>query len=149
MNLFDQNTNLFVYNETVVEPLVLTATLCLGTILMVLPRRYAVVPFILLASFLPISQRVAIAEIDFNMVRILVLFGFARFFLRGDYRGVKFGRLDYAFFAWVLFASVIFIIARGTIDDAIFRAGQSYDMLGLFLLFLGATPCGKGAHQNT
>ena len=89
MNLFDQNTNLFVYNETVVEPLVLTATLCLGTILMVLPRRYAVVPFILLASFLPISQRVAIAEIDFNMVRILVLFGFARFFLRGDYEKLQ------------------------------------------------------------
>ncbi len=135
MNFFERAVGLTVYNQTVVEPLVLTATLLLGAILLVLPRRYAVVPFILLASFLPLAQRVAIAEIDFNMVRILLLFGWVRLFLRGDYRGLKLGRLDYVFFAWVASASVIFAISRGTADTVIFRAGQSYDLIGLFVLF--------------
>ena len=49
MNFFETPT-LDVPNETLVEPLVLVSTLVLGAVLLVLPRRYAVVPFVLLAA---------------------------------------------------------------------------------------------------
>jgi hypothetical protein len=123
------------HNQTMVEPLVLTSTLALGALLLALPRRHAVVPFVLLACFLPVAQRVVIAELDFNMLRVLLVFGFARLLLRGDFRGLELGRLDFVFFGWVFAASVIYTLQRGTLNDAIFRAGMSYDILGLFVVF--------------
>ncbi len=134
MKVITPDTPSLVTDQTVVEPLVLVTTLVLGAIVMIVPRRRAVVPFLALAFFLPVAQRVVIAEIDFNMLRVLLLFGWARMFARGDFRGVKWGGVDYAMFAWVTISSVVYVLGRGEIDAAIFRAGQTYDVLGLYVV---------------
>ncbi len=125
----------FVTDQTVLEPLVLVVTLLLGALTIVLRRRHAVIPFLFLSFFLPVAQRVAIAEVDFTMLRLLLLFGWVRLLLRGEFRGVRWGAIDYALFAWVAIASVVYVIGpRGGVDAAIFRAGQSYDVIGLYVV---------------
>lgn len=135
MKVVVPETQRFVTDQTVVEPLVLVATLLLGALTIVVHRRHAVIPFLFLAFYLPIQQRVAIAEIDFNMLRLLILFGWARILLRGEFRGVRWGAVDYALLAWVTIASIIHSFGpRGGIDAAIFRAGQSYDVIGFYVV---------------
>ena len=123
------------HGVTTLHPLGLMAILVLGVTLIFVPRRYAAIPFLLLACLVPASQRLVIATLDFNLLRLLVLAGWARIFLHGEYRGLRWCRLDSLVVAWSLVSAVSYVVLHGTFGSAIYRAGMLYDALGLYLFF--------------
>jgi hypothetical protein len=60
--------NMLQYGQTVIHPVALGFTLMAGVLMVLLPRRYVIVPFVVAAIFIPIQQRLVIASLDFFML---------------------------------------------------------------------------------
>ncbi len=125
----------YFHGVTTLHPVGLFAIVVTGIALMFVPRRYAAIPFLVSACFIPASQRLVIATLDFNMLRLLVLAGWARVLMRGEYSDFRRCRLDSFVVAWSLVSATAYILLHGTASGAIYRAGILYDALGLYLFF--------------
>lgn len=60
-------------NQTTLDPLDLVAVVVLGLIMLVAPRRHAVLPLIIMACFVAVAQRIVLLDRDFNLLRAVVL----------------------------------------------------------------------------
>ncbi|TVQ61649.1 MAG: hypothetical protein EA378_07840 [Phycisphaerales bacterium] len=121
--------------RTTVHPVGLAMLLILGAFTLVLPRRWAVLPMILLSCMVPAGQRIAVGPADFDFIRILVLFGWARLLIRGEYRGYKIIPLDIAVTLYAVVSTLFYTINYGSIESLIFKLGVSYDAIGLYFFF--------------
>ncbi len=122
-------------NVTTLHPLGLLAVVVLGLTMWLVPRRYAVIPMIIMASIIAPAQRVVILEFDFNLLRIMVLFGWARLLLRNEFRGFIWKPIDYVFVAWAIIGSVAYVLLFGSVAAFVNRLGYLYDALGMYFLF--------------
>ena len=102
------------YGVTSIHPLGLLMALVLGIALVVVPRRYAAIPMLLLACFIPSAQRIVIMGADFNLLRILVVFAWVRLLVRNEFHGFQWNRLDTMMIAWMGSGTLIFTMAYGT-----------------------------------
>lgn len=123
------------HNQTVLHPLGLLAVLILGIACFTLPRRHAAIPFLILACFVSPAQRLIVATLDFHLLRLLVLAGWCRVLARGEYRDLRWIRLDSLVLAWGLVGAAIHVMRVGSVGAFIFRAGQTYDIVGMYLFF--------------
>ena len=57
-------------DQNYINPLGLAFTLLMGVLLIALPRRYALVPVIMLTCFMTMGQSVIVMGFHFNMIRI-------------------------------------------------------------------------------
>ncbi|MCC5787808.1 MAG: hypothetical protein JJU33_14030 [Phycisphaerales bacterium] len=121
--------------QTTLHPLGVAAMLVCGVALLLLPRRHAVLPMLVICCFVAMSQRIVIAGADFNLLRIMVLFGAARVLLRQEYLGVRFNRVDALLCAWLVAGAAIYIIREGTPDAVVNRSGWIFDGAGMYFLF--------------
>jgi hypothetical protein len=120
---------------TLITPLALAVTLLMGFLLLVLPRRYALVPVIILTCYMTLGQRVVIAGLDFTMIRILVMFGWARVLLRQEFRGLKLNSIDKLLLAFAVVSTVTHTLLWGTFGAMIYKFGQAYNAIGLYFMF--------------
>ncbi len=122
-------------NETNLHPVGLIAVILLGISVLMLPRRYALVPFLFVACFIAPAQRVVVVTLDFNLLRLLILFGWARLLLSREASGFRWKRLDTLVVLWALSGTLILTLREGTITDFVYRLGFMYDAFGLYFLF--------------
>lgn len=108
-------------------------SLCLFVLLT--PRRFLLVPFIMVTCMVPMNQRIVLLGLDFTLLRILVLFGFFRVFLKGEQKDIQWNSFDKLLILWVLFSSVALIIQQMSITSIINRMGFMFDILGMYWLF--------------
>lgn len=121
-------------DQTVVHPLGLAAVLLLGAILLLAPRRYAVLPFIAVLCFIPATQRIAVMSLDFNFVRLLILVGWLRLVLRREWVNLRWIVLDTVFVAWVGVSGFTYVALHGS-SAIVFQLGHAYDAIGAYLFF--------------
>ncbi|MHC4217254.1 MAG: hypothetical protein ACYSU7_02250 [Planctomycetota bacterium] len=122
------------FNQTTLHPLGIIAIIVLGVATLVVPRRYALVPALILACCVAPAQRVVVATLDFNFLRLMVFFGWARVLLRGEITGFRWKTLDSWVVAWGCVASVTATILYGTVAALINRLGMLYEAMGLYFL---------------
>jgi len=65
---------------SVFSPVAMAAILLAGILMLVLPREKAIIPFFAGAILIPIDQILLIGPLHFPMLRVLLIFGFARMF---------------------------------------------------------------------
>lgn len=123
------------YGVTAIHPLGLLVALVLGITLVMVPRRYAVVPMLLLACFIPSAQRIVIMGADFNLLRILVVFAWVRLLVRSEFYGFQWNRLDTMMIAWMGSGTLIFTMAYGTQSAFVNRCGWMFDGFGMYFFF--------------
>ena len=58
------------YGETILNPTAFTFLILMAILLLFLPRRHALIPFIAVALFTTSLQRVVVATLDFDFIRI-------------------------------------------------------------------------------
>src|SRR5688572_3406177 len=122
------------HNQTTLHPMGIAMVLVLGTLMVLVPRRFALWPMVAMACFVAPAQRVVIATLDFDLMRLMVLFGWTRLILRGEIRGLRFRMLDLFVIllaAWRVAASVI--LARST-AGIVNRLGSGFDVIGVYFL---------------
>jgi hypothetical protein len=122
-------------NQTVLNPLGLIAILVLGTALLLVPRRYAVWPMIIMSSFVAPAQRIAIFTLNFDLLRIMVIFGTLRIVFRNEWKGFIWRKMDGVLVVFAVVGTSIYLLQYGTLDAVKYKLGFMYDMLGMYFLF--------------
>lgn len=110
-------------------------TVGMGLLLMFLPRRYAVVPMVMITCFMTIGQQVNVMGATFTIVRILVLLGWIRVILRGEIKSLRLNGIDYTLLIWAASSVIVPTIREPTTDMLVNRMGFAYNAAGLFFLF--------------
>lgn len=111
------------------------ATIFLGILSLTIPRKYFLLPFILVACFIPADQRIMIFDLDFTPLRMLVLVGFLRTILRGERLMFKWNRFDKLVLAWAICGVVIYLTQWANMRALIYKCGVLFDVIGLYWLF--------------
>ena len=74
-------------NQTTVHPLGFVAVVVLGIIMLFVPRKYAVILMSIMACFVASAQRIVVIGLDFDLLRVLVIFGWIRVFMYRETKG--------------------------------------------------------------
>ncbi len=111
------------------------AVVILGLALILLPRRYAVIPMIIMACFIAPAQRIVVLTLDFNLLRLMVLFGWMRLMLRQEVRGLRWRTIDYAIIFWLLSGTTAMTLLHLSSQMFIYRLGIMFDAAGMYFLF--------------
>ena len=121
------------HNLTTVHPLGLTVLMLLGIAMLTLPRRHAIISVLACASFIAVGQRVVVFSLDFDFMRLMVLFGWARIILYREYLRFRWTTLDYWVVAWGLCALLIYPVSHGALG-IVFQLGHNFDSVGMYFL---------------
>jgi hypothetical protein len=125
--------------STVLHPLVAVAMLITAALILLLPRKYVVVPFLLSVFLVPLGQVVVLGGLHFTVYRIITLFGCARlvrekFSSQGRLLAGGFNPIDRAF-VWYTFLSALAIALLWQEQQALInQLGRLIDSLGGYLV---------------
>lgn len=122
-------------NVTNIHPLAIAAVVILGIAMLIVSRRWSILPMIIIACFVPTAQKISIFDMDFNVLRIMVLFGVCRVILHKEYRGFVWKPLDTAIVLWTVSFMVIYIVQQGSFAAVVNRLGFGFDAFGMYFLF--------------
>ena len=122
-------------NITIIHPLALVVLIIVGISMLVIRRRWSVIPMLLIACFIPSVQKIAVFGLDFNLLRIMVLFGIARLILHREYVGFAWKPLDTAMVLWTTSSILIYTLQHGTFSALVNRLGFGFDSFGMYFLF--------------
>lgn len=108
---------------------------CMGICLLVLPRKKAFIPIVLITCYMTFGQKIVFAGLNFTMLRLLVLFGCARVAMRGEFRSLRWTRMDTVLLLWTLSGIITYTLLWQTTEALVNRLGVAYDAVGLYFLF--------------
>src|SRR5580693_8252233 len=117
---------------TFINPLGMMFTILMGVLIVVLPRRYATLPVIMLMCYMTMGMRVMIVGLNFTMLRLLLIFGWSRLVFRGELKGIKFNPIDKTILAWVLVSVIAYTLLWQTSDAFKYKLGFAYDVIGFY-----------------
>ncbi len=118
-----------------VHPIGVALTVLAALLTFVLPRRYAILPLLGTACYVSVGQVVYVGSLDFTSHRILLLCGWARIVLRGEWNLNRFNLLDRIIIIWIVAITTTHTLLVGTFDAFINRLGFAYNALGFYFLF--------------
>jgi hypothetical protein len=107
-------------------------TVIAGLLLVVLPRRLAVIPLLLAAAYTTRLPIVELGPASLSALRILVVVGIARVLLRGERIANGVSAIDVLLFAWALL--LVGSSAFHTPDAWMFRSGMVLGEVGVYVL---------------
>jgi hypothetical protein len=131
MNEIYSGTN----NLTLIHPVGLFAVVVLGICVILLPRRWSILPLLIVACFIPTAQRLVVFGLDFNFLRLLVLFGMTRLVIRKESQCFSWNPIDITLLLWVVSSTLIYTVQVGTLSALINRLGFGFDAFGMYYLF--------------
>ena len=123
------------YGQTVLHPVAAALILLCGFLLFVLPRRRAVLPIMVASLFLTEVQRIVIAGLDFNLMRIMSILAWTRILRRGEVRPLRLTGVDKFMAAWTVSDIVLHTILIGTSGAFLNRLGNALEAIVLYLAF--------------
>ena len=97
-----------------------------------LPRRYALVPFLLTCFYMTLGQVVLVFGFHFTMFRVLMFIGWVRILMRGEYTGLRWTSLDKLFLWWVVISFIMGSVQTPTPAGIQNRLGFAYNAIGSF-----------------
>ena len=121
-------------NTTFLHPGAGSALAFLGFLMFILPRRLALLPYVALICFIPASQRVAIFELDFNLMRLLLIFGWLRILSRGEHKAVRWIKLDKLVLWWGIIQTIAYVALFRNGASAIYMSGKLMEAYGGYYL---------------
>lgn len=110
-----------------------------GLLILVLPRKYVIVPLFLTSFFIPLGQKVVILGLHFMMFRIIILFGWLRVIFSGlsDAGGTSRFRLnsiDKTLVLYVFSGVLTFTLLWRDSAALVDRLGFLYSAFGIYFL---------------
>lgn len=120
---------------TEVHALGLVALVLLAGLALVLPRRWSTLPVILLLCFIPASQRVVLATVDFTFIRLLMVVVWMRLYIRRELRPIVWNHLDRALLLWAAISVLTGFLLGWTLTILINRLGTAVDAMMVYFFF--------------
>lgn len=124
---------------SVFSPVALAAIVLAGILMLVLPREKAIIPFFAGAILIPIDQILLIGPLHFPMLRVLLIFGFARIFwakVSGTDPVFSGGMnaIDKAMLVLSAFTAVDGVLLWREAGALVFQLGNMYTTLGVYFV---------------
>ncbi len=116
------------------NPLAAVGVLVFGSLMLLLPRRWALAPLFAVTLLIAQSQYLPIGPLHFGITRLMVVFGWARRFLRWEFAGFKWVQLDIALVLWSVIGSALYVALWQTGESAIYVSGKMFDSLGMYFV---------------
>jgi hypothetical protein len=104
-------------------------------LLLKLPRRWAALPLLAGAAYMPLGQVVEIGPFSFTVIRILVAVGVIRVLVKREHLQGGTKKLDRMMILWGLCAVWSSLFHNDFGSSLVYRLGMLYDGLGVYLLF--------------
>lgn len=133
-----KDESLFIYayqGQTTIHPLGLALLIILGVATLIVKRRSAVIPMLIMACFVAPAQRIVVFGLDFNLIRILVLVGWARIFIKKETGAFVWKTIDKVIIVWAMSSLTAYVMLRGSTGAFVYKLGTSFDSLGMYFLF--------------
>jgi hypothetical protein len=127
-------------NGSVIHPVILIAMILSIILILILPRRFVVVPLLVMTLLSPWSQQIYVLGVHLFVPRILILVAIARvMFTNPNSPQSRFAGgwnpIDAVFLLWVVFRAAAFIILFQASSGAIiYETGFVWDVLGGYLV---------------
>jgi hypothetical protein len=122
-------------SETSVNTVGLLFTLLMCLMLLVAPRRFALLPVVVLVCYMSMGQRVVVGGLNFTMIRILLCCGWLRVMVRGEWTRIRFNAVDKLVIVWTVVRTINYALVWGSTTALTNRAGYAYNILGAYFLF--------------
>ena len=122
--------------ESILSPVVLGMMAVAILLMLLLPRKYVVVPFLAAAFLIPLGQEVYALGVHWIVLRIVVLAGLARVMIgkKGSLFAGGYNSVDKAFIASVAFEAIAFVLLYRDGDALVNQFGFLIDFLGAYIL---------------
>jgi hypothetical protein len=114
------------------NPTALGLLLVLVCLILVLPRRHAFSPVLIMVGLVPMGQQIVIAGLHFHLFRILLLSGILRVIIRGEAAQLKLTGIDKMFICWVIVSIVFGTLSKPSMELFINRLGDAYNAFGCY-----------------
>jgi len=121
-------------NITRLNPVGVAALAAACVALLLSPRRWALLPLVLLACLIPSGQRIVLLTLDFSFLRIALVVGWLRVAMRSEYVGLRFHTLDLVLVVWALVRTAVFGMQWDSSAALFNRLGASFDAIGTYFL---------------
>lgn len=122
-------------SQASINPITAIIAVCLAVVVFILPRKYLLVPVMLTACFLPADQRFMLDELDFPVIRVIVIALAVRLLVRGEIAPLRMNVFDKLFIAWMVAGTVVYILQWLTIGAVIYKCGRWVEVGGLYWVF--------------
>jgi hypothetical protein len=125
--------------DSYVHPVIAVAMLLAVAAMMLVPRRSVVIPFLAAAILIPMDQVLVIGGLHFQMIRVLILFGWIRLFMLKGAGNLSllaggWSVLDKALVLWAGFTAVDMVLLWQDSAALTNQLGTQYTVLGIYLL---------------
>jgi len=120
--------------DTFMPPIALVLVIVAIILMVVLPRKYAFVPFLLAGLLIPLDVTILIAGLHFNSNRLLILGGLSRFVFRGEMSLDNMNSLDKVIMYGMLIESISYILLWRQAEVIVNRAGFLFSGLGTYII---------------
>jgi hypothetical protein len=121
--------------DTFLTPVGLVLIVLLCGLILVLPRKYRMIPLLIGSILIPISQQLVVGGLHFMIFRVLIVLTAIRTCVEVS-RGLRFRltSLDLILIAWATSALITFTLLWGTLDALTNRLGLMYDSFGAYFV---------------
>jgi len=118
-------------------PAGIALTLIFVVSVLFLPRRLAALGVIASVIYITQGQAYTVAGFHMHAVRIVLLAGIVRILSKGEFRGLKRNKIDWAFMAFAVSVNLVPILRERTSEVAVYRLGCFYDIFLSYWVFRG------------
>lgn len=123
-------------DHTVLHPAVVVIMILTGLLMLLLPRRYALVPFLVSAILIPQDQVLLVGGLHFPVLRVLIIFAMIRLLLlKAQGKSIFSGginKIDVSFLLLSVTSAVAGVLLFRTGQAAVFQIGALYSALGAY-----------------
>jgi len=109
-------------------------SLLAATLIVLLPRRSAMIPILAAVCFLPIGQALEVAGLHFYLFRLVLLASLVRVVIRGEARSIRWCQLDTLVFSWMTAFLVLTNVSHPGFQSFITLTGILFDRLGSYIV---------------
>jgi len=122
-------------NPTTISAAGLAIGLIASIAFILVPRKYVAIPVFLLVCYMTMGERIVVMGLNFTMLRILLLAGWARVLIRKEFVLPNFNSIDAIVIAWTIIRTINYTLVWGTTTALINRLGYAYDIISAYFLF--------------
>jgi hypothetical protein len=124
---------------TVMHPVVMVAMILAIILILVLPRKYAIAPFLCIVFLAPFGQQLNVGGLHFFVLRIVVLFGLlrmaiAKLMAQTEVISGRINKIDKVFFLWVVFRVSAITLRSLSMPALLNQGGFLLDAIGAYFV---------------
>jgi len=123
------------FGRTVVHPVGLALVAILAVAIVLVPRRWALLPMVLVACFISQAQRIIVAGLNFDFLRIMIVAGWTRLLVRREFGPLRWNAVDTCLVMFATCGVTAYCLLHADADALKYRLGWAFDVLGYYFLF--------------